>query len=107
MIDSFEIVWDVRHLISKTDQSSESWPLEFLATQLAKAKKYKSAIDLMHTNAHATLDDETIKLTGFSSVHKLFAFSKGLYGLKDLPNFFTKQFSLFFKDLIRQVSALV
>ena len=94
------------HLNSNTDQSSESWPLEPLATQLARADtKYKSAIDLMYAYAHATLDEETIKLTGFSSGDRLFAFLRGFYGLKGLPNFFTEQISTFFKDLINDASA--
>ena len=47
------------HLNSNTDQSPQSWPLEPLATQLARAdKKYKSTIDLMYAYAHATLDEE-------------------------------------------------
>ena len=32
---------------------------------------------------------------------------RGFYGLKGLPNFFTKQMSTFFKTLIEQGSALV
>ena len=61
-------VLDTGHLNSNTDQSSESWPLDSLASQLAKAnKKFKSAIDLMYAYSHATLVDETSKLTGFSS----------------------------------------
>ena len=54
-----------------------------------------------------TLDEETIKLTSFSSGDKLFAFIRGFYGLKGLPNFFTKQMSNFFKTLIEQGFALV
>ena len=57
--------------------------------------------------AHTTLDEETIKLTSFSSGDKLFVFIRGFYGLKGLPNFFTKQFSTFFKSPIEQGSALV
>ena len=48
-----------------------------------------------------------IKLTGFSSGDKLFAFIRGFSGLKGLPNFFTQQMSLFFRYSIRQGSALV
>ena len=59
-----------------------------LATQNAKAnKKYIPAIDLMYAYAHAILDDEAIKLTGFSSADKLFAFIRGFHGLIDLRNF--------------------
>ena len=63
---SNKIVLDARHLNSDTDQLYEHWPLEPLATKLARTnKKYKCAIDLMYAYAHATSDDETIKLSGF------------------------------------------
>ena len=87
--DSIKCVFDARHLNSNTEQSDESWPIEPLAPQLARAnKKYKCAIDLMYAYAHTPLDEETIKLTSFSSGDKLFAFIRGFYGLKGLPNFF-------------------
>ena len=51
----------------------------------------------MYAYAHTPLDEDTIKLTSFSSGDKLFAFIRGLNGLKGLPNFFTKQMSTFLK----------
>ena len=63
-----KVVLDARHLNSNTNQELESWPIEPLAPQLARAnKKYKSTIDLMYAYAHTPLDEETIKLTRFSS----------------------------------------
>ena len=106
--DTIKCVLDARHLNSNTEQSDESWPIEPLAPQLARTnKKYKSAIDLMYAYAHTPLDEDTIKLTSFSSGDKFFAFVRGFYGLKGLPNFFTKQMSTFFKTLIEQGFALV
>ena len=61
----------------------------------------------MYAYAHTPLDEETIKLTGFSSRDKLYTFIRGFYGLKGLPNFFTKQMSTFFRPLIDKRSALV
>ena len=61
----------------------------------------------MYSYAHTPLDEETIKLTSFSSGDKLFAFIRDSYGPEGLPNFFTKQMSTFFKTLIEQSSALV
>ena len=61
----------------------------------------------MYAYAHTPLDEETIKLTRFSSGDKLYAFIRGFYGLKGLPNFFTKQLSTFFKTPIEQGFALV
>ena len=61
----------------------------------------------MYAYAHKPLDEETIKLTGFSSGDKLYAFIRGFYGLKGLPNFFTKHMSTFFRSLIDKRSALV
>ena len=106
--DSIKCVLDARHLNSNTEQSDESWPIEPLAPQLARAnKKYKCAIDLMYAYAHTPLDEETIKLTSFSSGDKLFAFIRGFYGLNGLPNYFTKQKSTFFRTLIEEGSVLV
>ena len=66
--DCIKCVLDARHLNSNTEQSDESWPIKPLAPQLARAnKKYKSAIDLMYACAHTPLDEDTIKLTSFSS----------------------------------------
>ena len=54
-IDSIKIVLVARHLNSNTDQSSESWPLEPSATQLAMTiNDYKYAIDPMYAYARAT-----------------------------------------------------
>ena len=95
--DTIKIVLDARHLNSCTSQTFESWPIELLAPQLAPANKsYKSAIDLMYACAYVSPDEETVNLTGFYSCDKLLAFIRGFYGLKGLPNFFTKQMSKLF-----------
>ena len=60
---------DARRLNPNTEQSDESWPIEPVAPQLARAnKKYTCAIDLMYAYAHTPLDEETIKVTSFSLV---------------------------------------
>ena len=87
--DTIKVVLDARHLNSNTDQSFESWPIEALAPQLARAnEKFKSAIDLMYAYADAPSDEETITITSFSSGDKLYTFTRGFYGLKGLPIFF-------------------
>ena len=87
--DAIKVVLVARHLNSNTNQEFESWHIEPLTPQLARAnKKYKSTIDLMYAYAHTPLDEETIKLTGVSSGDKLYAFVRGFYGLKGLPIFF-------------------
>ena len=106
--DTIKCALDARHFNSNTEHSDESWLIEPLAPQLARAtKKYKFAIDLIYAYAHTPLDEDTIKLTSFSSGDKLFAFIRGFYGLKRLPNFLTKQMSTFFKTPIEQGFALV
>ena len=106
--DTNKVVLDARHLNSNTNQSFEYWPIEPLAPQLPRANtKFKSAIDLMYAYAHAPLDEETITLPSFSSGDKLLAFTRGFYGLKSLPNFFTKQMYSFFQKHIDQGFALV
>ena len=82
---------NVRRLNSNTDQSSESWPLVLLATQLAKeTENFKSAIYLMSAYAHAILKRDTNKPTELSSYDKLFTFIRGLLGLEVLPDFYLK-----------------
>ena len=44
----------------------------------------------MYAYAHTPLDEDTIKLIGFSSGDKLYASIRGFFGLKGLSNFFTK-----------------
>ena len=106
--DAIKDVLHARHLSSNTDQELQSWPIDSLAPQLARAnKKYKSTFDLMYAYAHTPLDEETIKLTGFLSADKSYTFIRGFYGLKGLPNFFKKQMSTFFRPLIDKRSALV
>ena len=61
----------------------------------------------MYAYVHTPVDELTIKLTGFSTGAKLYTFIRGFYGLKGLPNFFTKQMSTFFQPLIDKRSALV
>ena len=48
----------------------------------------------MYAYAHAPLDEETITLTSFHSGDKLYAFIRGFYGLKGLPNFLGFSFLL-------------
>ena len=106
--DAIKVVLDASHFNSNTNQELESRPIEPLAPQLARANKnYKSTIDLMYAYAHTPLDEESIKLTGFSSGDKIYAFIRRFCGLKGLPKFFTKQMSTFFRPLIDKRSALV
>ena len=82
--------------------------MEPLAPQIARTNnKQNCAIDCMYSDAHNSLDDETIKLTSFCSVDEQFAFIRGFHGLENLSNFFTKQIICFFKTLIEQDSTLV
>ena len=61
----------------------------------------------MYAYAHTPLDEETIKLTGFSSGDKVYIFIRGFYELKLPPNVLTKQMSTVFRSLIDKRSALV
>ena len=75
--DSIKIVLVATHPISNTDEPTESWQLEQIATQPARAnKKYKFEMDPMYAIAHATYVDETIKLTEFTSSGKLICFHR-------------------------------
>ena len=52
----------------------------------------------MYAYAHGTLDKETIKVPGFLSRAKLFAFIERFYDIKCLPNCFAQQ--MFFMSKI-------
>ena len=70
--ETIKVVLDARNLHWNTDQSFESWPIEPLAPQLARAnKELKAANDLLYAYTHASLDEKTILLTDFSSGDKL------------------------------------
>ena len=89
--DAIKVVLDARHLNSNTNQELESWPIEPLAPQLARAnKKYKSTIDLMYAYAHTPLDEETTKLTGFSSGDKIILLYPWILWIKRTSKFFYK-----------------
>ena len=84
-----KVVLNARHLNSNTNQEFESWPIEPLAPPLARAnKRCKSAIDLMYAYAQTPLDEEAIKLTGFSSGDELYAFIREFLWIKRTPNVF-------------------
>ena len=86
--DSIKSVLDARHLKPNTKQFDESWPIEPLAPQLARAnQKYKCVIDLMY--AHTPLYEETMKLTSFFSDDTLFAFIGDFNDLEDYQNSYT------------------
>ena len=105
--DFIKALFDSRHLNCNTDKSFESWHSESLAPHLARAKKkLKSANDLMYACAQVPLDEETISLTSFSSGDKLYAFNRGVYGLKGLPNFFTEQLYSFCQKLTAEGVAI-
>ena len=61
----------------------------------------------MYAYAHAPLDKESITFTSFLSGDKLYAFIRGFYGLKGLPNFFTEQIYSLSQKLIDQGFVLV
>ena len=56
----------------------------------------------MYAYAHATIDDDTFKLTGISSSVKLFDFIRRYKGPKGLPIFFTQKTSTFLINRIQK-----
>ena len=62
----------------------------------------------MYAYAHATLDDESISLSTFSSGYKLNAFIRDFYCLIGLTDFFSpNKLSLYFRKIIDQGYAFV
>ena len=61
----------------------------------------------MHVYAHATLQNETVKLIGFSSGDKICALHPCFHGPKGAPNFFIQHMCTSIKKLVQDGSALV
>ena len=61
----------------------------------------------MYAYAHATLDDETFKMTSFSSGDELFVLIREFYAHKGLPKIFKQRMFIVSKKFFYQGSALV
>ena len=97
-----DYVLDARYLNSITDTSNCSWTLEPLQVLMARTNgPYFTSSDLSCAYHQVPLTDEAQKLTSFFVEGRQYNYEVGFYGLKPLPNFFTKLMRYAFGPLIK------
>ena len=101
--DYVKLVIDGRYIISVTDLTSYSWPLELVQMILTRVNgKVFSVSDLSCAYHQVSLSLETQKLTSFITGGKQYTYTRGFYGLCGLPNFFSGSMTTHFDLLIKK-----
>ena len=105
--DYVKLVIDARYLNSITDTSNSSWPLEPLHVLITRVNgSYFTSSDLSCAYHQVPLTSDTQKLTGFIIGGRQYTYQVGFYGLKPLPNFFSKLMRYAFGPLIKENKAI-
>ena len=95
------------YLNSITDTSNCSWPLEPLQVLMTRINgSYFTSSDLSCAYHQVPLTDEAQKLTSFIVGGRQNTYQVGFYGLKPLPNFFSKLMRYAFGPLIKEKKAI-
>ena len=101
--DYVKLVIDARYLNSVTDLTKNCWPLEPAQMIMTRVNgKVFSVSDLSCAYHQVPLSPETQKLTSFKDGEKQYAYTRGLYGLCRLPNFFSQLMTIHFDPLIKK-----
>ena len=105
--DYVKLVIDARYLISVTDLTNYSWPLEPVQMIMTKVNgKIFSVGDLSCAYHLVPLSPETQKLTSFVIGGRQYFYTLGFYGLCGLPNFFSRLMTIHFDPLIKKKQAI-
>ena len=105
--DYFKQVIDARYLNSVTDLTNYSWPLEPVQMIMTRVSgKFFSVSHLPCVYHQVPLSFETQKLTSFIIGGRQYTFNRGFYGLRGLPNFFSRLMTIHFDPLIRRKQAI-
>ena len=105
--DYVKLVIDARYLNSVTDLTNYSWPLvpvQMMMTQI-NGKTFPIS-DLCWASHQVPLSPETQKLTSFIIGGQQYTFTRGFYGLGELPNFFSRLLTIHFDPLIKKRQAI-
>ena len=98
---------DACYLNSVTDLTNYSWPFEPVQMILTRVNgKFFSVSDLSCAYHQVPLSSATQKLTSFIIGGRQYTFTRGLYGLCGLPNFFTRLMTIHFDPLIKKKQAI-
>ena len=89
--DYVKLVLDARYQNSITDTSNYSWPFDPLQVLMTRINgSYFTSSDLPRAYNQVPLTEEAQKLTSFIVGGRQYTYQAGFYGLKPLPNFFSK-----------------
>ena len=105
--DYVKLIIDARYLNSMTDLTNYPWPLEPIQTIMTLINgNIFSVCDLSSAIHIVLLDEHTQKLTSFIIGGKQYTFTRGFYGLKTLPSFFSRMMTYHFQPLIKKKQAI-
>ena len=105
--DYVKLVIDARYLNSVTELTNHSWPLEPIQMIMTRVNgKFFQVSDLSCAYHQVTHSYETQKLTNFIIGGRQYNFTRGVYGLCGLPNFFSRLMTFHFDPLIRTKQAI-
>ena len=105
--DTVKLVNHARYLNSITDFSNYSWFLEPVQVLLTRPDGvYYSRGDLVSAYNQVPLSEDTKKLTSFVVGGKQYMFERGFYGLRGLPNFFSRIMTIHFAEMIAKKQAV-
>ena len=105
--DYVKLVIDARYLNSVTYLTNYSWPLEPVQLIMTRVNgKVFSVSDLSCAYLQVLLSPETQKLTSFSIGGRQYTYTRSSYGLRGLPNFFSRLFTIHFDPLIKKNQAI-
>ena len=101
--DYVKLVIDARYLNSVTHLTNYSSPLEPVQMIMTRVDgKFFSVSDLSFAYHQVPLSFETQNLTNFIIGGRYYTFTRGFYGLCDLPNFFSRLMTVHSDPLIRK-----
>ena len=105
--DYVELVIGARHLISVTDLTNYSWPLEPVQIIMTPVNgKILSVSGLSCAYHQVPPSPETQTLTSFILAGRQYTYTRGFYGLCGLPNFFSRLMTIHFDPLIKKKLAI-
>ena len=102
-----KLVIGARFLISVTDLTNYSWPLEPVQMIMTRVNgKLFSVSDLSCAYHQVPLSPETQKLTSFIIGGRQYTYTRGFNGLCGLPTFFSRPMTIHFEPLNKKKKAI-
>ena len=106
--DYVKLVIDARYLKSVTDLTNYSWALEPVQMIMTRVNgKVFSVGDLSCAYHQVPPSPETQKLTSFIVAGRQYTYTRGFYGLRGLPNLFSRLMTIHFDPLIKKRQSIL